>query len=46
MIKKRTYSKLLQGLLNDVNKHTQKVELVNLMQQQVSDDTFTVIIPK
>jgi len=40
MIKKTTYERLLLRTLDQVNKHTQKETLINLMEKQVSDDTF------
>mgnify|MGYP001367975376 CR=1 FL=1 len=42
MIKKSTYDRLLQRTLDQVNKHTQKDTLIDIMKDQVSDDTFTV----
>ena len=42
MIKKATYDRLLQRTLDQVNKHTQKDTLIDIMKDQVSDDTFTV----
>lgn len=40
MVKKATYERLLLRTLDQVNKHTQKNTLINLMDEQVSEDTF------
>ena len=40
MVKKTTYERLLLRTLAQVNKHTQKDTLINLMDEQVSEDTF------
>ena len=40
MVKKATYERLLLRTLAQVNKHTQKNTLINLMDEQVSEDTF------
>ena len=40
MVKKTTYERLLLRTLAQVNKHTQKNTLINLMDEQVSEDTF------
>ena len=42
MVKKTTYERLLLRTLAQVNKHTQKDTLIDIMKDQVSDDTFTV----
>ena len=45
MVKKTTYERLLQRMLEEINKHTQKNTLINLMDEQVSEDTFFVEKP-
>ena len=42
MIKKKTQKRLLQGLIEEVNKHSHTEELLNIMQEQVLDDTYLV----
>jgi hypothetical protein len=42
MIKKTTQERLLQGLIEEVNKHSHTEELLNIMQEQVLDDTYLV----
>ena len=40
MIKKTTQERLLQGLIEEVNKHSDTEELLNIMQEQVLEDTY------
>jgi hypothetical protein len=42
MIKKTTQERLLQGLIEEVNKHSHTEELLNIMQEQVLDDTYLI----
>jgi len=42
MIKKANYERLLLRMLEQLNKHTHSVELLNIMEEQVFDDTFYV----
>ena len=42
MIKKKTQKRLLQGLIEEVNKHSHTEELLNKMEQQELDDTHLV----
>ena len=39
---KKTYSRRLKQLLLDVNNHHKRTELLNIMQQQLLDDTVIV----
>ena len=38
----RTFSIRYAELLRDVNKHPRRAELLNIMSQQIADDTVTV----
>ena len=38
----RTFSIRYAELLRDVNKHPHRAELLNIMSQQIADDTVTV----
>ena len=42
MIKKETFEARLSGLIEEINKHSHTEELLNIMQEQVLDDTFLV----
>ena len=42
MIKKKTQERLLQRLIEEVNKHSHTEELLNIMQEQVLDDTVLI----
>ena len=42
MIKKRTFNARLEGLKYEVNKHSHTEELLNIMEQQVLDDTHLI----
>jgi len=39
MINPHTNDRLLHKLLNQINKHSQKEEIINIMLTQVADDT-------
>ena len=39
---KRTFNIRYAELLRDVNKHPHRTELLNILQQQLADDTVTV----
>lgn len=42
MIRQKTQKRLLQGLIEEVNKHSHTEELLNIMLEQVLDDTYLV----
>ena len=42
MIKKETFEARLSGLIEEVYKHSHTEELLNIMEQQVLDDTHLV----
>ena len=42
MIRQKTQKRLLQGLIEEVNKHSHTEELLNIMLEQVLDDNYLV----
>lgn len=40
MIKKETFETRLSGLVEEINKHSHTEELLNIMEEQVLDDTY------
>ena len=43
MIKKETFEARLSGLIEEINKHSHTEELLNIMEEQVLDDTYSIM---
>lgn len=43
MIKRETFEARLSGLIEEINKHSHTEELLNIMEEQVLDDTYSIM---
>lgn len=43
MIRQKTFEARLSGLIEEVYKHSHTEELLNIMEEQVLDDTYSLV---